>query len=213
LAYFLLGQSNLALGKYQQACDTFKYALQEQSSREQYVEAITSLVKGHIEQKHFVEALDTLESVRSVALSKEQSFEMLLLKCRILRMLGLLDTAIVCLRDRVEYISDPELNAKISFELALCHIANGNFESARSVLSGILSTVEPGPLAEQAAMELADVCLKLERSSQTISVCLQLLESGVSEQRKQEILRLLAAAYNQQKNYNKATLALSGQWK
>jgi tetratricopeptide (TPR) repeat protein len=212
-AYFLLGQSNLALGKYQQACDAFKYALEEESSREQYVEAIASLVKSCIEQENFVEALDTLESVRSVALSKEQSVEMLLLKCRIFRMLGLLDTAIVSLRDRAEYISDAQLNAKISFELAQCHIAKGNLESARSVLSDILSTVEPGPLAQQTAMELADVCLKIGRGSQAVSVCLQLLELDVSEQKKQQILRMLAAAYNQQKNYDKATLALSGQWK
>ncbi len=213
LAYFLLGQSNLALGKYRQACDAFEYALAEQSSREQYVEAIASLVKGHIEQQNFVEALDTLESVRSVALSKEQSVEMLLLKCRIFRMLGLLDTAIVSLRDRAEYISDSQLNAKISFELAQCHVANGNLESARSVLSEILGAVEPGALAQQAAMELADVCLKLGRGSQAVSVCLQLLESDVPEQKKLQILKILAAAYNQQKNYEKATLALSGQWK
>jgi len=212
-AYFLLGQSNLALGKYQQACDAFQYALEEQSSREQYVEAIALLVKSYIEQKHFVEAIDMLESVRSVALSKEQSVEMLLLKCRIFRMLGLLDTAIVSLRDRAEYISDPQLNAKISFELALCHIANGNLEIARSGLSEILGAVEAGPLAQQIAMELADVCLKLGRGSQTVSVCLQLLETDVSERKKQEILRMLAEAYNQQKNYDKAILALSGQWK
>jgi len=209
----LLGQSNLALGKYQQACDAFEYSLEEQSSREQYVEAVALLVKAQIEQEHFVEALDTLESVRSVALSKEKSVEMLLLKCRILRMLGLLDTAIVSLRDRAEYISDPQLSAKMFFELAQCHIAKGNLESARSGLSEILGTVEPGPLAQQTAMELADVCLKLERGSQTISVCLQLLELDVSEQKKQQILRMLAEAYNQQKNYDKATLALSGQWK
>ena len=213
LAYFLLGQSNLALGKYQQACDAFKYALEEQSSREQYVEAIASLVKGHIEQENFVEALDTLESVRSVALSQEQSVEMLLLKCRIFRMLGLVDTAIVSLRDRAEYISDSQLNVKISFELAQCHIVEGNLESARSGLSKILSAVEPGPLALQTAMMLADVCLKIGRGSQAVSVCLGLLESDVPEQKKQEILRMLAAAYNQQKNYDKATLALSGQWK
>jgi len=212
-AYFLLGQCNLALKKYQQACDAFKYALAEQSSREQYVEAIASLVKGHIEQEHFVEALDTLESVRSVALSKEQSVEMLLLKCRIFRMLGLVDTAIIFLRDRAEYISDPQLNAKISFELALCHIAGGNLEGARSVLSEILSAIEPGPLVQQAGMELADVCLKLGRGSQAVSVCLQLLESDLSGQRKRQVLRMLAAAHNQQKNYDKATLALSGQWK
>jgi len=212
-AYFLLGQSNLAMGKYQQACDAFEYALEEQSSREQYVEAIASLVKGHIEQEHFVEALDTLESVRTVALSEEQSVEMLLLKCRIFRMLGLIDTAIVSLRDRAEFISDSQLNAKISFELAQCHIAQRNLESARSGLSEILGIVEPGPLAQQIAMELAGVCLKLERGSQAISVCLQLLESDVPEQKKQQILKMLAEAYSQQNNYDKATLALSGQWK
>jgi tetratricopeptide (TPR) repeat protein len=212
-AYFLLGQSNLALGKYQQACDAFKYALAEQSSRQQYVEAITLLVKSHIEQENFVEALDTLSSVSSVALSKEQSVEMLLLKCRIFKMLGLLDTAIVFLRDRAEYVSVPQLNAKISLELALCNIAKGNLESARSGLSEILGTVEPGPLAQQAGMELADVCLKLGRGSQAVSVCLQLLELDLSEQRKQQVLKMLAEAYNQQKNYDKATLALAGRWK
>jgi len=212
-AYFLLGRSNLEMGKYKLACDAFEYALEEQTSREQYVEAVASLVKSHIEQEHFVEALDTLESVRTVALSEEQSVEMLLLKCRIFRMLGLIDTAIVSLRDRVEFISDSQLNAKISFELAKCHIARGNLESARSGLSETLSTVTPGPLAEQIAMELADICLKLERGKQAVSVCLQLLESDVSEQKKQQILKMLAAAYNLQKNYEKATLALSGRWK
>ena len=72
---------------------------------------------------------------------------------------------------------------------------------------------EPGPLAQQPARAVAEVCLKLERGSQAVSVCLQLLESDVSEQKKQEILRMLAEAYNQQENYDKATLALSGQWK
>lgn len=128
-------------------------------------------------------------------------------------MLGLVDSAIVLLRDRAEYISDPQLNAKISYELAQCHIPKGNLESARSGLSEILSVVEPGPLAQQTAMELADVCLKLERSSQTISVCMQLLDSDVSDHLRSEILKKLAAAYGQQKNYDKATLALSGQWK
>jgi len=212
-AYFLLGRSNLALGKYQEACGAFEYALEQQSSREQYVEAITSLVEGYIEQEHFVEALDTLESVRTVALSEEQSVEMLLLKCRIFRMLGLIDTAIVTLRDRAEFVSDSQLNAKMSFELAKCYIAQGNLEKARNDLTEILGIVEPGSLAQEIAMKLADVCLKLERGSQAVSVCLQLLESDVPEQRKQQILEMLAAAYNQQKNYDKATLALSGQWK
>lgn len=212
-AYFLLGKANMALKRYEQACDAFQHALTEQGSREQYIEAITALVKGHIEQEHFVEALDALENVRSIALSEDQSVEMLLLKSTIFRMLGMVDTAIVLLRDRAEYIFDLQLKAKISFELAQCHISNGDLELARNKFSEVLGVVEPGPMAKKTALELAEVCLKLGRSPQTVSVCLQLLDSDVPEQTKQKTLKILAAAYNQQKKYDKAALALTGQWK
>jgi tetratricopeptide (TPR) repeat protein len=212
-AYYLLGQAYLAMEKYEQACSAFQYALAAQSSREQYVEAITAMVKGHIEQEQFVEALEALENVGAVALSEEQSIEMLLLKCRIFRMMGLVDTATLSLRDRAEYVSDVQLNARISFELAQCHIAEGDLERARSRLSEVLSVAEPGALAQNTALELAGVCLKLGRSPQSISVCLQLLDSDMSPQMKQQTLKTLAAAYTQQKDYDKAASALSGQWK
>lgn len=212
-AYFLLGKTYLALGQYQQACDAFQYALTEQNSREQYIEAIKAMVEGHIKQGNLTEALNALESVRSVSLSQEQSVEMLVLKSRILRMLGLVDTAIVSLRDRMEYVSVPHLKASISFELAQCHIAKGNLEHASSYLIDVLGDIEPGPLAHRAALELAKVCLKLDQNSQAISVCLQLLDSNPSAQIRKKTLRVLATAYNRQKNYDKAALALSGQWK
>jgi tetratricopeptide (TPR) repeat protein len=212
-AYFLLGQTYLALGQYERACNAFQHALTAQSSREQYIQAISALVKGHIEQEQFVEALEALENVSSIALSEEQSVEMLVLKCRIFRLMGLVETAIVSLRDRLEYVSDAQLNAKILFELAQCHVAAGDLERARSRLSEILAVAEPGPLAHSASMELADVCLKLGRSAQSISVCLHLLDAGVSDEIRQQTLKTLAAAYSQQKEYDKAARALSGQWK
>ncbi len=212
-AHFLLGQTNLALGNYRQACDAFQYALVEQSSRQQYIEALMALVKGHIEQENLVEALDALENVQSVALSEEQSVEILLLRSKTYRLLGLADTAIVSLRDRAQYVSDSQLGARIAFELAQCDIAKGNLEDARRRLSEVLGIVEPGPLAQRVALELTATCLKLGRSSQAISICLQLLNSNVTAETRQEILRLLAAAYRLEKDYDKAALALSGQWK
>ena len=212
-AYHLLGRSHVALKQYSQACSAFQSALAAQSSREQYVETITELVKAHIEQEQFVEAIAALDSVGTTALSEEQSVEMLLLKCQIFRMMGLVDTASLSLRDRAEYVSDVQLNARISFELAQCHMAEGDLERARSRLSEVLGVAQPGPLAQTAAMELASVCVKLGRSTQSISVCLRLLESDVPPQVKQQTLKTLAAAYRQEKDYDKAALALSGQWK
>ncbi len=211
-AYFLLGKTNLALGKYEHASEAFQYAITEQNSREQYIEAVKALVKGHIEQENFIEALDALENARMVALSEQQSIDMLLLKSEIYRMTGLVDTAIDLLRNRGEFVTNTKLKIKITFELAKCYVVNEELELARSHFSEVLRMAEPGPLAERAALELADVCLRLEQSSQSISVCLQLLDMDISDQIKQRTLKMLAEAYNQQKDYDKAVLALSGQW-
>jgi tetratricopeptide (TPR) repeat protein len=214
-AYLLLGKTNLALGKLQQACEAFQYALAGspgQLSKEEYIETVSALVKGHVQQEHFIKALDTLENIRSVAFSQKESIEILLLKSKILRAMGLADKAIAALDDRVEYISDTQLKAKISFELTKCYIAKGNFERAYSDLTEILVLAEHGPFAHEITLELADVCLKLGQNSQTISICSQLLDLDPSAPIRQKTLSVLATAYNRQKNYDRAALALLGQW-
>jgi tetratricopeptide (TPR) repeat protein len=211
-AYFLLGKTNLALGKYQQAYDAFQHVLVEECPRGQYIEAITTLVESNIEREHYVEALNALENFRSVTLSQEQSVEMVLLKSKIFRILGLVDEAIVSLQDKAGYVSDKQLDAEISYELALCHVAKGDLEQARSLLSEILSVVEPGTLAQKASQALSDVCVKLDQNEQAISVCLKILESNPSGEIKQSTLKILATAYEEQEEYDKAALALSGQW-
>ena len=126
--------------------------------------------------------------------------------------MGLADKAIATLSDSAEYATDPGLKAKVFFELAECSAAKGNLEEARSQLAEILTSVEAGRLAHEVAVKLADVCLKLGQDTQTISICLQLLDSGPSTQIKQKALNILATAYQRQKNYDRAALALLDQW-
>ena len=106
-----------------------------------------------------------------------------------------------------------KLKASISCELAQCHIAKGSLEHASSYLIDVLGAIEPRPLAHKAALELAEVCLKLNQNSQAVSVCLQLLDSDAPVHIRQKTLKVLSTAYNRQKNYDNAALALSGQWK
>ena len=209
LAYFLLGKTSLELGKYEQACEAFRFAITEQNTREQYIEAIKALVQGHIEKNNFIEALDTLENVRSVALSQEQFVEILLLRSKIYRMLGVTETAIDVLRNRTDYLLESQLNARISYELAICYIANGNLELARKYLSEVLRISEPGQLTNEATFQLAGVCLEIGQISQTVSLCNQLLELNLPVMLKQKTQKLLAKAYNREKEYEKAILALS----
>ena len=211
-ALFLLGKSNFALGKYQQAYDAFQYSLAGQLSGEEYIKTVSALITTQIKQQNFIQALDILENVQTSQLSQKESTELLLLKSKIHQEMGLIDRAISILADRADYILDNQLKTKISFELANCYIANGNFELARRKLTELLITIEPGPQAHEIALKLADVCLELNQNSQIISICLKLLKFDPPEEIKQEALVRLAAAYKRQKNYEGAALALVGRW-
>lgn len=153
-----------------------------------------------------------LENIYSVALSQKESIEILLLKSRALRAMGLIDKAIAILGDRAEYIPDPQLKAQVRFELCECYIERGDLNIAYKNMAEILVDIKPGLLAYEVALKLSDVCLELDHDSQAAFVCLQLLELKPPEQIKQKALTLLAKAYNHQKDYNKAALALLGQW-
>jgi len=214
-ACLLLGKNWLALGNSEAACNVLQYALQGGPTRlakGEYMETISALTEAYMQQEHFIQAFDMLENIHSAGLSREESVEILLLKSKTLRAIGLVDKAIVILGGGGKYISDPQLKAKICFGLSECYIEKGDFDLARARLAEILVLTEFGPLAQQSALKLADVCLKLGQDSQAISVCSQLLDLQPSKQIKQKALELLAKAHNQQKNYDSAALALLGQW-
>ncbi len=214
-AYFLMGKTYLALGNSEQAATAFEYALSGSVgslSRERYVETVSALVETYIQLENFVDALTLLENVDSWQFSKKESFEILLLKSKVLRFMGLPDKAIMLVGDNAEYLPASQLKTKMSFELANCYITRGDLDYAQKKLTDILMNAVPGPLANEITLRLAEVCLDLGQSSQTVTVCLQLLDLEVSPQIKQKALKVLATAYNQQKQFNDAALALLGQW-
>ena len=211
-AYFLLGKINMALGKPQEACQALQYTLSAEHSPQEYAYIASTLAGAYIEQERFVEALELLAGIPSWQLSQQDAVDVLLLQSKVVRQMGLIDNAVTTLNDRGEYISDAQLKAKISFELADCYIAKGNLELAQKSLTEVLVLAEPGLLADQAKLMLADVYLKLEKNSQAVSICSQILESQAAAQIKQKAAELMACAHAQEKDYDKAALVLLGKW-
>ncbi|MBL7154366.1 MAG: tetratricopeptide repeat protein [Phycisphaerae bacterium] len=207
-AYALLGKTYLALKDPEQACRAFRYALDGQLPRELYVETVSELIKGYVEQKKFIQALDALEDVDFWQFSQAESVRVLLIKSRILQDMGLIEKAITILGDRAEYISDPHLKAKMAFEVANCYIALTQLPVAHEELTKLLAVVQPGPLAYEIAIRLAETCSMLGLDHQVISVCTQFLDSDVPEQTRQKAAAILAMAYNRQQDYDSAALAL-----
>jgi tetratricopeptide (TPR) repeat protein len=202
----------MALQEPRQACDAFQYALTGQLDNAEYLEIISALVEAHIQQQNMVEALDILENVRSWQFSLNEFTEILLLKAKVFREMGLVDKAVATLGDRAQYLPDSQLKAKTSLELTKCYVAKGNLGLAHELLNKTRLVVEPGPLADQIALELASLCLELDQSHVTILICEQLLDIGPPEHTKLKALSLKAAAHKQLKDYEKATLALLGQY-
>ncbi len=134
-AYFLLGRTFLALEKPNRACNSLMAAIEGKLSRKEYVQAISDLIKGYIKQKKFVKALEVLENVYSWQFSQKEFVEVILLKSKIFRAMGLADKAIIALGDRIEYIGDQQLKAKAYFELSNCYIDNEDLELAHKNLA------------------------------------------------------------------------------
>lgn len=219
LACLLLGKTYLALGKPEQASDALEYALYPRGAetlagglpRQEYIEAVSALVDASTQQGHFIEALEALERAQPWQFSQKESVEMLLLKAKVLRYMGLSDKAILVLADTPEYLLDTQLKPKVLYELAKCHIAEQDLELARRNLTEALVLIESGPVAHEVACELAEVCLRLGQNSQVVSICSQLLGSAPSAPIRQRAVNILATAHLRQRNYEGAVLALLGQ--
>ena len=108
-------------------------------------------------------------------------------------------------------MSSVHLNAKLSYELSLSFIEKGELRKAQKELSGTLVNVESGPLAHRIALTLAQVCLDLKQEAQAVSVCQSILKLGPDPVLLQQAEELLATAYSNQQNYDKAAQALIGQ--
>jgi len=206
-ACLLLGKTYVALNNPQQAQTALNLALQGELSRPQLVEAFASLANIDIQQGLFVEAVNLLEGTQTWQLSQQESVELLLLRARALRAIGLAERAIPALTEKSSLLPSPDLRGTVALELAECHTANGDLAQAVRTLGEAFVLVEPGELAQQIGGKLAELCLQANQPERTTSICTQLLTSA-SAARKERLLKLQAEAYRQQRQYGRAVAVL-----
>jgi len=209
-AYFTLGKAYAALKDYKKASGTLRNALENSAHKKEYIEITLELVQTEIKQQNFVVALNILENIPLSQLSQEYACQVLVAKARILHAIDLNDTAITLLRRKMEFIADSQIRAKLSFELAKCCAAIGDFRIARRRLTDALIDLPAGPLSQQANLLLAEVSMKLNKNKQAEDVCLQLLSGGTDDEIKQKASNLLGQIYTQLKRHDKAALAYAG---
>ncbi len=209
-ACVLLGKAYLALNNPQQAQAALNLALQGELSGQQLTETCSSLARCYTQQGQFIEALNLLEGAQAWQLSQQETVELLLLRARALRSIGLVEKAVAVLAEKSSLLPSPELKGSVALELAECHAAKGNLGQGIKVLGEAFALVQPGDLAQRIGGRLAELCLEVDQPGQTISVCSQLLNSASGEQ-AERLLRLQAEAYRRQKEYGRAVAVLLSQ--
>jgi tetratricopeptide (TPR) repeat protein len=206
-ACLLLGKAYLTLNQPQQAQAALNLALQGELSTQQLAETCATLARCYTQQGLFVEALNLLEGTQAWQLSQQEMVELLLLRARALRSIGLVDQAIAALVEKSSILPSPELKGAVALELAECHAAQGDLAQAIKVLGEAFALVGPGDLAQEIGGRLAELCLQADQPEQAISVCSQLVNSASTKQ-AQRLLRLQAEAYRSQRKYGRAVAVL-----
>ena len=211
--YLLVGKIYLASGKLDKAGAALRFAIEGELAREEYKNAVLSLIDCRIKQRNYIDALNVLANIDSWQFSEPEFMQLLVTKSRIYRDMGLYSKAISALADKAEYVSDKQLKSQMFYEIALCKIASGEPGSAYTTLTDTIAICEPGELNDQITAALADVCLKLNRDKQAYDLCTGLIDNSSSKEIKLQARQIIAEVYRRQNNFDKAALALLGEAK
>ena len=209
-AALLLGRSEGARGRLDEARTALRTGLKFKPAPALRTDILLELTRTLVKQDELAAAVTVVESLDRSATSPEKADEAILLRAEILRAIGLAEKAKILLKSELGSAASPEGRTRMVLELARCHVDLGEIEEARRRLSAVFTEAGTGPLAGEAACELADVCLKAGQASHAASVCRHVLTLPLSDDLRRRVFEVLGTAYLRMRDYDRAALALSG---
>lgn len=210
-AYFLLARSAAQSDQFDIAVQAFQRGLVGNPEKLARIPALLDLTGLMIRQEQYVQALGIVEKLQAENLWADAACRRAELHAEILRSIGLPDKARGAVRQAMNDLTDPSQQQSLKLELARCHIAARDDREARQVLTDLLPTLPDGPLADQATLLMAEICLRQDEPKQTITLARPLVTSQAPEPVKARARKLLGEAWLALQQYDKAALALSGE--
>lgn len=208
-AGLLLARSQAALGRFKPASEALTKALEAEPGEALRVDILLELARTLMRQDELAMAIAVVESIHRDRVPADKADEAVLLHAQILRAVGLADKAAMRLQAEMASATSAQNRTRMAIELARCHIDAGKLKDAHRELAAILTDVGTGPLAHEAACELAEVCLKTGQADHAISVCQHALGLPLPDATRQRLLNILGAAYVRIRDYDRAALTFS----
>jgi len=209
-AYLLLGKCHSVLGNTSQAVAACQAVLATKPEADERIEACLSLAGAWRSLGDLPKALAVSLQMSKEVDRGERKYEALLVTAGIYREMGLAERGAAFLKTNILKISDPAIQAKLSIEQARCYRDAGRFSEAYAILTEAPEMLSPGRGAQEAACDLAEVCLRIGRPAQAVVVAGRVLKSSPVGSYRKRARKLLAAAYLARQDYENAATTLSG---
>ena len=210
-AYLMAGRAFIELKQYERASGAFRLALGGELDRHEHVQVALELVQAECGQENYLKAITILEDIPEENLNQEDACRVLIAKTKIYRAIDLPETAITLLRQRVEFIADASLRAKLVLELAECYMLNDDLRVAQKELEDAIYDLPLGYDTQRGGCLLAKIACQQGRYDKAQTLCLGTLRTQIEDESlRTEVSELLGEIYMKQKDYDNAALAFAG---
>lgn len=210
-AFTLLGRSHQALKKPADAVGAYHLALAAQPGDKERIEVLLCLSDAQRCREAYTSALGALRQLEGMELTLPQQVESMTLTAKAYCAMGLPETAMDVLRHEQADLPEGPLKAQAALELSRCAQQAGKNQEAYDILQSVLDALK-GPQSLTATLELADLCLTLEKPQQALTLTGGLLAAKDLEPNLAQRARAISAkAHMAMGDYDKAALAVAPQ--
>jgi len=209
-ANLLLGRCHSRLGDTSKAVGAFKSVLAFNPSVAERIEVYLALAGAWRKCGDLTKALAASFRIAGSVKSDLHKSQLLLITAGIYRDMGLTEKAASYLKTNILKVSDPQLRARLRIEQARCYYDAGCFSRAHEILTEAPEMLASGDGAQEAACDLAETCLRIGQPAQAAIVAARVLKSSPEGPHAKRAREIMAEAYLDGREYEKAATALSG---
>ncbi len=209
----LMGKCHMAQGDPKRAVQYLLPAVSMDSSLRRDISATLTLAEAAMADENYVRAVGAVDRIDTQRVPDEQMYDFLRIKADVYSGMGLYRRALRTLRQGIDNTQNSRMRARLGYQMARNYIRASEYPMAHAVLTEVLGSgkLAPGAESQNAAVDLGEVCMLMDRPDQAISAVRSVAAASEDKKLRRRASKVLGAAYVMKQEYDKAAMAYAGQ--